>query len=75
MELLSKLREEARRLQGLSSRGIVNYVIMELESMGNPEPSLIREVLHKALAMLSREEEEMVKVRELITRELGRISG
>jgi len=75
-EILARLREEVKGLQGLSSRGIMNYVIMELEEIrSNPKPALIREIMRKALDMLSKEEVEIMRVREIITRELARING
>ncbi|ABP51479.1 MULTISPECIES: hypothetical protein [Pyrobaculum] len=60
-DVLRKIREFSKTLEGAGARAIVNYVLYELE-VGGPS----REVLAEAEQMARQEVEELKKVLELV---------
>lgn len=68
-EIVSRLEEMRKKFQGLTSRGVVNFILDELHM--NPyyseDPSLLRDLLREALRLLREDLEEILNLENYIT--------
>ncbi len=68
-ELLRELKEVRNSIRGLAARAVVNYLITELEEIGNSiNKEDLNRVLSNALDLINIEEGDILRVKEMILR-------
>ncbi|MCG2881269.1 MAG: hypothetical protein L7G96_08105 [Vulcanisaeta sp.] len=68
-DLLNELRRLRDNVRGLAAKAVLNYLVTELEEINaSVNEEVLNQLLMNALSLISIEEEDIVRVREAITR-------